>query len=58
VLYVAKGVASLLVPVSSLIGASRAGWHGVFFVAALMNFAAALLAIFVLQPLRARESTA
>jgi OFA family oxalate/formate antiporter-like MFS transporter len=53
-LYVAKGVASLVVPVSSLIGASAAGWRGVFFVAALMNFAAALLAIFVLKPLRAR----
>jgi len=53
-LYVAKGVASLVVPVSSVIGASAAGWRGVFFVAALMNFAAALLAIFVLRPLRAR----
>jgi OFA family oxalate/formate antiporter-like MFS transporter len=55
-LYVAKGVASLLVPLSSLIGAdkSAAGWRGVFLAAALMNFAAALLAIFVLKPLRAR----
>ena len=57
-LYVAKGVASLVVPLSSVIGASAAGWHGVFFVAAMMNFAAALLAIFVLQPLRRRESKA
>jgi OFA family oxalate/formate antiporter-like MFS transporter len=57
-LYVAKGVASLVVPLSSVIGASTAGWHGVFLVAALMNFAAALLAIFVLQPLRRRESKA
>ena len=53
-LYVAKGVASLVVPVTSLIGASAAGWRGVFVAAALMNFAAALLAIFVLRPLRAR----
>jgi hypothetical protein len=30
----------------------------VFLVAALMNFAAALLAIFVLKPLRARGSVA
>ncbi|HEY2378096.1 MAG TPA: oxalate/formate MFS antiporter [Gemmatimonadaceae bacterium] len=57
-LYVAKGVASLVVPVSSVIGASAAGWHGVFLVAAFMNFAAALLAIFVLQPLRRRETKA
>ena len=53
-LYVAKGVASLVVPLSSVIGASAAGWRGVFFVAALMNFVAALMAIFVLQPLRRR----
>ena len=57
-LYVAKGVASLVVPLSSVIGASAAGWHGVFLTAALMNFAAALLAIFVLQPLRRREARA
>jgi OFA family oxalate/formate antiporter-like MFS transporter len=57
-LYVAKGVASLVVPLSSVIGASAAGWNGVFVVAAVMNFAAALLAIFVLQPLRRRESKA
>ena len=53
-LYVAKGVASLLVPLSSVIGASAAGWRGVFLAAAIMNFAAALLAIFVLKPMRAR----
>ena len=54
-LYVAKGVASLLVPLSSLIGgASASGWRGVFVAAAVMNFAAAILAMFVLRPLRAR----
>ena len=53
-LYVAKGVASLLVPLSSLIGASAAGWRGVFIIAAVMNLLAALLAIFVLKPLRVR----
>ena len=53
-LYVAKGVASLLVPLSSLIGASAAGWRGVFITAAVMNLVAALLAIFVLKPLRTR----
>ena len=54
-LYVAKGVASLVVPLSSVIGASAAGWRGVFLVAAVMNFVAALVAIFVLKPLRARR---
>ena len=53
-LYVAKGVASLLVPLSSLIGASSAGWRGVFVTAAIMNLVAALLAMFVLKPMRAR----
>ena len=53
-LYVAKGVASLVVPLSSVIGASTGGWQSVFLAAALMNLVAALLAIFVLRPLRAR----
>jgi OFA family oxalate/formate antiporter-like MFS transporter len=53
-LYVAKGVASLLVPLASVISASSLGWSGVFVATALMNFVAALLAIFVLKPLRAR----
>jgi OFA family oxalate/formate antiporter-like MFS transporter len=53
-LYVAKGVASLLVPLSNLIGASSAGWRGVFITVAIMNFVAAILAIFVLRPLRVR----
>jgi OFA family oxalate/formate antiporter-like MFS transporter len=52
-LYVAKGVAALLVPLSSVIGASAGGWSVVFLAAAMMNFAAALLAIFVLVPFRA-----
>jgi OFA family oxalate/formate antiporter-like MFS transporter len=53
-LYVAKGVASLLVPLASLISVSSIGWSGVFVATAVMNFVAALLAIFVLRPLRAR----
>ena len=53
-LYVAKGVASLVVPLASLIAATSAGWNGVFIAAAAMNFVAAILAIAVLKPLRAR----
>ncbi len=56
-LYVAKGVASLLVPLSSLISASAAGWRGVFIAASIMNFVAAIMAIFVLKPLRAARAT-
>src|SRR5436190_13021909 len=48
-LYVAKGVASLLVPLASVISVSKVGWSGVFAATALMNFVAALLAIFVLR---------
>jgi OFA family oxalate/formate antiporter-like MFS transporter len=57
-LYTAKGVASLFVPLSSVIAASTLGWDGVFIVTAAMNIASALLAIFVLIPLRARASRA
>jgi OFA family oxalate/formate antiporter-like MFS transporter len=53
-LYVAKGVASMVVPLASVLAATSFGWSGVFAGTALMNFAAALLAIFVLKPLRAR----
>src|SRR5512143_444927 len=57
-LYTGKGVASLLVPLSSVIAASAVGWDGVFIATAAMNVAAALLAIFVLKPMRARASRA
>jgi OFA family oxalate/formate antiporter-like MFS transporter len=57
-LYTGKGVASLLVPLSSVIAASTLGWDGVFIVTATMNIAAALLAVFVLKPMRARVSGA
>ncbi|HTR78814.1 MAG TPA: oxalate/formate MFS antiporter [Gemmatimonadaceae bacterium] len=55
-LYTAKGVASLLVPLSSVIAASS-GWHAVFRLAAGMNIAAAVLALVALKPLRARLTT-
>jgi OFA family oxalate/formate antiporter-like MFS transporter len=51
-LYTAKGTASLLVPLSSVLTAATGNWHSVFLVAAIMNFAAALLAWFVLRPMR------
>lgn len=53
-LYTAKGVASLLVPLSSVIVTSLGDWHLVFLIAASMSASAALLAWFVLRPLRRR----
>ena len=51
-LYTAKGTASLLVPLSSVLVAATGGWHAVFLVAAAMNAVAALMAWFVLRPVR------
>jgi OFA family oxalate/formate antiporter-like MFS transporter len=53
-LYTAKGTASLLVPLSSVLTAATGNWHAVFLVAAGLNFVAALGAWFVLRPLRYR----
>ena len=51
-LYTAKGTASLLVPLSSVLVSATGNWHAVFVVAALMNAVAALMAWFVLRPMR------
>ncbi|MGD0846235.1 oxalate/formate MFS antiporter [Bradyrhizobium sp.] len=50
-LYTAKGTASLLVPLASIIAASY-GWQAVFVVAVALNATAALLALFVIKPMR------
>jgi MFS transporter, OFA family, oxalate/formate antiporter len=55
-LYTAKGTASLLVPLSSVLQ-QAAGWTSVFYVASALNLAAALLALLVLKPLRRRNMT-
>ena len=52
-LYTAKGVAALLVPLSSNVATAR-GWQVVYLSAATMNFTAAAAALVVLKPLRAR----
>ena len=52
-LYTAKGTAALLVPLSSWIS-QRSGWTAVFMVAAILNFAAAALAVLALKPARVR----
>src|SRR2546430_1297558 len=54
-LYTAKGTASLLVPLSSVLTGMTGNWHAVFIVASVMNAAAALLAWFVLKPMRRHQ---
>jgi OFA family oxalate/formate antiporter-like MFS transporter len=51
-LYTAKGTASLVVPLSSVLTAATGNWEAVFIVASAMNGAAALMAWFVLRPMR------
>ncbi len=51
-LYTAKGTASLLVPLTSVITVATGSWHAVFYIAAALNALAAILAIAVLKPLR------
>jgi OFA family oxalate/formate antiporter-like MFS transporter len=51
-LYTAKGTASLLVPLANVLVSATGNWHAVFVVAAIMNAVAALMAWFVLRPMR------
>lgn len=50
-LYTAKGTAALLVPFGSII-AKQYGWQAVFAIAVAFNAIAALLAVFVIKPMR------
>src|SRR6185295_14833109 len=51
-LYTAKGAASFLVPVASLLQSSTGSWHAVFMVAAIANVAVGATALLVVKPLR------
>jgi MFS transporter, OFA family, oxalate/formate antiporter len=53
-LYTAKGTASLLVPLANVLTAATGSWHAVFNVAAVLNIIAAVMALFVLKPIRLR----
>ncbi len=53
-LYTAKGTASLLVPLANVLTSATGNWHAVFLTAAIMNIVAALIAWFVLRPMRRR----
>ncbi|WP_042303380.1 oxalate/formate MFS antiporter [Paraburkholderia kururiensis] len=52
-LYTAKGTASLLVPIASVLSATG-GWSAVFVASAVITIAAGVSAKFILQPMRAR----
>ncbi|HYS63127.1 MAG TPA: oxalate/formate MFS antiporter, partial [Paraburkholderia sp.] len=52
-LYTAKGTASLLVPIASVLSATG-GWSLVFIVSAVVTIAAGISAKFLLAPLRSR----
>src|SRR5205809_970002 len=54
-LYTAKGTASLLVPLANVLTSATGSWHAVFYVAAILNIIAAVMALVVLKPLRRRE---
>jgi MFS transporter, OFA family, oxalate/formate antiporter len=53
-LYTAKGASAFLVPLANVLKDFTGGWHIVFTVTAIMNFAVVALALFVLKPLRHR----
>jgi OFA family oxalate/formate antiporter-like MFS transporter len=56
-LYTAKGSGALLVPIAAAIAKSN-GWDSVFMIAMSFNLLAAVLALVVLKPLRARHFAA
>ena len=56
-LYTAKGTASLLVPLSSILAGSAGAWRPIFLTASGMSVVAAAMALLVLKPLRARMAT-
>jgi OFA family oxalate/formate antiporter-like MFS transporter len=53
-LYTAKGTAALLVPLANVLTNATGSWHAVFYVAAILNIVAAVMALAVLKPMRLR----
>jgi OFA family oxalate/formate antiporter-like MFS transporter len=53
-MYTAKGTAALLVPLANVLTNATGSWHAVFYVAAILNIVAAVMAIGVLKPMRVR----
>jgi OFA family oxalate/formate antiporter-like MFS transporter len=57
-LYTAKGTASLLVPLGNVLKAATGSWMPIFIVAIAFDWIGALMAFFVLKPLRIRWMSA
>jgi OFA family oxalate/formate antiporter-like MFS transporter len=55
-LYTAKGTASLIVPFTSVLTTWTGSWHAVFITASVLNVIAAVMALFVLKPMRAAHN--
>ena len=53
-LYTAKGTAALMVPLANMLTTATGSWHAVFYVAAILNIVAAVMALAVLKPMRIR----
>ncbi|MFZ0054655.1 MAG: oxalate/formate MFS antiporter [Pseudolabrys sp.] len=51
-LYTAKGTAALLVPLANVLTSATGSWQAVFYVAAILNLIAAVMALAVLKPMR------
>jgi OFA family oxalate/formate antiporter-like MFS transporter len=51
-LYTAKGTAALLVPLGNLLVSATGSWTIVFVIAAVLNIAAAFMALALLKPMR------
>jgi OFA family oxalate/formate antiporter-like MFS transporter len=51
-LYTAKGLSALAVPLANILKDYTGNWHAVFAVAAVMNFGVVALALFVVRPMR------
>jgi len=57
-LYTAKGMAALVIPLANLLPAGPGSWKLVFMIAATLDIGAALLALLALKPLRRRMMAA
>ncbi len=55
-LYTAKGTAALLVPYSSMLADASGSWLPIFRIAMALNIVAALLAFFVIKPMRGKHA--
>lgn len=57
-LYTAKGTAALLIPFASVLTLATGSWTATLIIAGALNIVAALLALFVLKPVRRAELSA